>query len=125
MFRRIIALVVLAWLLGFAWFSMALPQPADEERTDAVIVLTGAEGRIPRGLEVLEKGWAKRMLVSGVAREVHGRAAAGAAHLLHGGPQALDLRPERPQPADRFAAHNRPCRSSRSRCCRDRENVSV
>lgn len=70
MFRRIIALVVLVWLLGFAWFSMALPQPADDERTDAVIVLTGAEGRIPRGLEVLEKGWAKRMLVSGVAREV-------------------------------------------------------
>ncbi|MEY4720808.1 MAG: hypothetical protein RIQ46_533 [Pseudomonadota bacterium] len=70
MFRRIIALAVLVWLLGFAWFGMALPQPADNERTDAVIVLTGAEGRIPRGLEALEKGWARRMLVSGVAREV-------------------------------------------------------
>ena len=71
--RRFIGFVVLAWLLGFAWFASALPQPADEERTDAVIVLTGAEGRIPRGLEVLEKGWARRMLVSGVAREVKPR----------------------------------------------------
>lgn len=73
MFRRVVALVVLVWLLGFAWFAITLPQPADDQRADAVIVLTGAEGRIPRGLEVLEKGWARQMLVSGVAREVRPR----------------------------------------------------
>ena len=35
--------------------------------------LTGGEGRIARGLEVLRQGWAPRMLVSGVDREVRPR----------------------------------------------------
>jgi len=73
MLRRIIASVVLVWILGFAWFAMALPQPVDGGKVDAVIVLTGGEGRISRGLETLEKGWARRMLVSGVDREVRPR----------------------------------------------------
>ena len=40
------------------------------EQTDVVVVPTGGEGRIARGLEVLRRGWAKRMLVSGVDPEV-------------------------------------------------------
>lgn len=73
MIRRIVSLVVLAWVLGFLWFAVALPQPADDAKTDAVVVLTGAGGRIGRGLDVLDKGWAKQMLVSGVDREVRPR----------------------------------------------------
>ncbi len=73
MLKRLIALAVLLWLAGFVWFAMALPLPQDGGKTDAVIVLTGGEGRIPRGLEVLRKGWAKRMLVAGVDREVKPR----------------------------------------------------
>lgn len=73
MIGRIVAFVVLVWLLGFAVFAVSLPQPVDSVKTDAVIVLTGGEGRIDRGLEVLEKGWARRMLVSGVGREVKPR----------------------------------------------------
>ncbi|KPF61880.1 YdcF family protein [Porphyrobacter sp. AAP60] len=71
MIRRILSLMFLAWAAGFLWFAAALPQPAsDAEVTDAVIVPTGGAGRIPHGLEVLEKRSAKKMLVSGVDPEV-------------------------------------------------------
>lgn len=70
MIRRSISVVLLGWMIGFVWFAIALPQPAPAARSDAVVVLTGGGGRIARGLEVLGKGWAGRMFVSGVAREV-------------------------------------------------------
>jgi uncharacterized SAM-binding protein YcdF (DUF218 family) len=70
MIRRILSFVVLAWALGFAWFALLLPQPASMATTDAVVVLTGGAQRIDRGLEILEGGKAKRMLISGVDRDV-------------------------------------------------------
>lgn len=73
MIRRALSLILLAWLLGFAWFAIALPRPHEGGKTDAVVVLTGGEGRIGRGLEMLEKGHARRLLVSGVDREVRHR----------------------------------------------------
>jgi len=63
-------LLLLAWMLGFIWFAMALPQPAGAEKTDGVVVVTGGEGRITRALTVLRAGQARQMLVSGVDREV-------------------------------------------------------
>jgi len=68
--RYVLSSLVLVWALGFLWFTVSLPQPAGKVRTDAVIVLTGAAGRIPQGLAVLDAGLADRMLVSGVAPEV-------------------------------------------------------
>src|SRR5690606_29051526 len=65
MIRRFFSLIVLVWLLGFIWFAVALPQPHEGGRSDAVVVLTGGGGRIERGLEALQRGWARRMLVSG------------------------------------------------------------
>ncbi len=73
MFRRLISLLLLLWAMGFIWFAIFLPRPAGEQHSDAVVVLTGGEGRIARGLEVLDKGWAQRLLVSGVDREVKPR----------------------------------------------------
>lgn len=70
MIRRIISLAVLVWAIGFLWFVVALPKPADGAKTDAVIVPTGGPGRIARGLAVLDRGLARRMLVSGVDPEV-------------------------------------------------------
>ena len=65
-----LALALLIWVLGFAWFAFLLPQPADLTKTDAVVVLTGGPNRIDRGLQILGAGQAKRMLISGVDRDV-------------------------------------------------------
>ncbi|MEJ2410398.1 MAG: YdcF family protein [Novosphingobium sp.] len=71
MFRRLIAFAVLIWLFGFLWFAVALPGAlSGSVHTDAVIVLTGSQGRIEHALEVLKTGSAPRLLVSGVDREV-------------------------------------------------------
>ena len=66
MIRRLAATAALIWVLGFGWFMLALPGPADARPTDAIVVLTGAAGRIDRGLAMLRGGAARRMLVSGV-----------------------------------------------------------
>lgn len=70
MLRRVFSLILLAWVLGFVWFATVLPQQAGTRRADAVVVLTGAAGRVERGLEVLDKGWAPQLFVSGVFRKV-------------------------------------------------------
>ncbi|MFN3620166.1 YdcF family protein [Sphingorhabdus sp.] len=73
MIRRSIAFILLIWMLGFAWFALLLPQPAPITQTDAVVVLTGGPNRIDRGLEILESGKSKKMLISGVDRDVKPR----------------------------------------------------
>jgi uncharacterized SAM-binding protein YcdF (DUF218 family) len=70
MIKRIIALILLAWILGFIWFALLLPRPAAPSRTDAIVVLTGGPGRIDRGLNMLQRKMAGRMLISGVDRDV-------------------------------------------------------
>ena len=70
MIRRGFALLVLVWALGFLWFAVFLPSPADQQTTDAVIVPTGGAGRIAQGLKVIDDDLARMMLVSGVDREV-------------------------------------------------------
>jgi len=71
MIRRAFSLLFLVWAIGFLWFVVALPRPAEDGvKTDAVIVPTGGPGRIARGLEVLGAGEARKMLVSGVDPEV-------------------------------------------------------
>lgn len=74
MIRRVFSLLFLAWVLGFLWFVVALPRPAEDGvTTDAVIVPTGGSGRIARGLAVLGAGHARKMLVSGVDPDVRPR----------------------------------------------------
>lgn len=70
MITRLTAFLVMLWALGFAWFSIFLPQPLDGRTTDAIVVLTGGNGRIDRGLQLMQEGAAKRMLISGVDRSV-------------------------------------------------------
>lgn len=67
---RLLSFLLLAYALGYAAFAVLLPRAAGDERTDAVIVLTGGPGRMERGLEMLRQGRAERMLVSGVNRAV-------------------------------------------------------
>jgi uncharacterized SAM-binding protein YcdF (DUF218 family) len=65
MLVRVLALVALAYFLGFAAFMLALPGEKDARRTDALVVLTGGPGRIDHALRLLQDGAAKRMLISG------------------------------------------------------------
>ncbi len=60
-------LLALAWIAGFVWFVMSLPEPApDHIRTEGIVVLTGGPGRIARGVDLLRAGKADRLLISGV-----------------------------------------------------------
>lgn len=70
MLARIVSVTLLVWALGFALFAVTLADPAPDARTDAIVVLTGGAGRMARGLDLLERGYAERMLVSGVASVV-------------------------------------------------------
>jgi uncharacterized SAM-binding protein YcdF (DUF218 family) len=65
--RRLIAILALAYLLGFVVFMVMLPRPVEGRPTDAVVVPTGGPGRIDRGLDLIARHQAKRMLITGVA----------------------------------------------------------
>lgn len=80
MIARLVGLAAVAWCLGFAAFMLALPAPLEGTTTDAIVVPTGGPGRIDRGLDLMARHQAKRMLVTGVmpgvgpgdlAREYH------------------------------------------------------
>ena len=73
MIGRLAAFLLILYALGFLWFAAALPQPVEGVKTDAVVVPTGGAGRIARGLDLLAKGSAREMLVTGVDREVKPR----------------------------------------------------
>ena len=61
-----------AWAAGFAWFVCALPDHVEDpaRHTDAIVVLTGGTERISTGLDLLAQGLGRRLLVSGVHRDV-------------------------------------------------------
>lgn len=71
MILRFLGILLVAYVLGFVLFMLALGQPLDPgAATDAIVVPTGGPGRIDRGLAVLRGHAAKRMLVSGVGTDV-------------------------------------------------------
>jgi uncharacterized SAM-binding protein YcdF (DUF218 family) len=67
---RLLSFGLLLYVLGYALFAVLLPRAAGEERTDAVVVLTGGSGRLERGFDIVERGLSRRMLISGVERTV-------------------------------------------------------
>lgn len=71
MILRFLSFLVLLWIIGFAWFAIDLPRPADNDaQTGSVVVLTGGAGRIDRALDILTAKTAGRLLISGVDRDV-------------------------------------------------------
>lgn len=80
MIRRILSALLLLWLLGFAAFALFLPQPLGAYRTDAIVAFTGGKGRIDRALDLLQRGQAQRVLISGVDRDVRPADLAAAYH---------------------------------------------
>ena len=67
---RLVLFALLLYVLGYAAFAVMLPKPAGDERTDAIVVLTGGSGRLERGFDLLRRGVSRRMLISGVDRVV-------------------------------------------------------
>lgn len=54
---------------GFGWFAnhvSHLATPADPQKADAIIVLTGGTSRLDAAMDLLETGKGKRLLISGV-----------------------------------------------------------
>jgi len=67
MIRRLIAIAALVYLLGFVLYTLTLPRPLEDMKTDAIVVPTGGAGRIDRGLALIAGHQAKRLLISGAA----------------------------------------------------------
>ena len=65
MIARFAAFMIVIYALGFVLFAVTLDSPVDAARTDAAVVLTGGSGRIERGIEVLRRGKAARLLIAG------------------------------------------------------------
>ena len=63
---RIFAFLLAAYGIGFAAFALTLGKAGGDERTDAIVVLTGSPGRLERGFALLDQGRAQAMLISGV-----------------------------------------------------------
>ena len=70
MISRALSALILIYVLGYALFVVLLPTPADDRRTDGIVVLTGGAKRLERGLDLMERRRADRMLISGVDRTV-------------------------------------------------------
>ncbi|TAN47017.1 MAG: YdcF family protein [Rhodospirillales bacterium] len=78
--RFVLPLVLLSalaagWLVGLAGFASALPREVGDSatKTDAIVVLTGGSERLATGLDLLERGMASKLFVSGVYRGVEVR----------------------------------------------------
>ena len=74
--RRIVAVplvILILWLSGLIWYAEDIPRGVADAATptDAVIVLTGGSGRLDVGFHLLADGRAKKLFISGVAREVN------------------------------------------------------
>lgn len=59
---------VVIFLAGFAWFASQLrsEEIKPERHADGIVVLTGGASRVADGLDLLSKGYGKRLLISGV-----------------------------------------------------------
>jgi uncharacterized SAM-binding protein YcdF (DUF218 family) len=73
--RRILhafLLLLVLWLAGFLAFAAAIPATVrDSERpVDAIVVLTGGDVRLAEGFALLDRGVAKKLLISGVSAGV-------------------------------------------------------
>lgn len=71
--RSLVSILVLplVWAAGFLWFVGQVPSMMTEDATvtDAVIVLTGGEGRLEHGLKRIKEGAARKIFISGVNDE--------------------------------------------------------
>jgi uncharacterized SAM-binding protein YcdF (DUF218 family) len=75
MIRRLfqsIGLLSALWGAGFLLFMITMPRQTPDSTTcvDGVVVLTGGEGRVSTGFQLVEKGLAKKLFITGVNKSV-------------------------------------------------------
>lgn len=66
----------LLWGFGWLWFATTIAMAAPENqnnKSDAIVVLTGGNGRVNAGLDLLAKEASKKLFISGVNQEVKER----------------------------------------------------
>jgi uncharacterized SAM-binding protein YcdF (DUF218 family) len=68
-FFGIILLVLAIYVAGFLFFLGNLPSAPDNPRADGIVALTGGDARLDTAVALLERGAAKRLLISGVDPE--------------------------------------------------------
>jgi uncharacterized SAM-binding protein YcdF (DUF218 family) len=73
--RRLVVVLLLfglIWVIGLIAFVTRIPRSVDTDlaATDAAVVLTGGSERLEAGLELLATGHAKKLLISGVNKDV-------------------------------------------------------
>lgn len=67
----VFATLAVFWVAAFGHFFYSIPrEPADDTvKTEAIVVLTGGSLRVNYGFELLEKGKAQKLFISGVAKD--------------------------------------------------------
>ncbi len=66
MILRFGSFLLVLYVLGFILFSVSLGEPASSKtKTEAIVAITGGQGRIERGVELLDDGRGKRLLIAG------------------------------------------------------------
>jgi uncharacterized SAM-binding protein YcdF (DUF218 family) len=65
---RLASLAAAVLFIGFLVFAGMVQKRSQDDpaRAEAIVVLTGGEARIPEALKLLKRGYAKRLLISGV-----------------------------------------------------------
>ena len=113
MIGRLVAALCLAWIFGLALFASTLPTPAGDIATDGIVVVTGGSGRITRGLDLLRRNRARRMLISGADRRVRAGELAAAYEVprrlfdrVDLGYESVDTRSNADETAAWMAAHH-------------------
>lgn len=68
LFAAVIVALAVAWMAGLIWFAGSLPDRPDNSatHTDAIVVLTGGQGRFEEGVLLLRQGLGQKLFVSGV-----------------------------------------------------------
>jgi uncharacterized SAM-binding protein YcdF (DUF218 family) len=69
---HLLLLVLVVWLVGFLAFAAAIPPKVHDpdKPVDAIVVLTGGDVRLAEGFALLDRGLAKKLLISGVSNGV-------------------------------------------------------
>ena len=82
---RIVLVAILVYGLGFVLFAATLPhRPPTMPHADAIVTLTGGDARLDTAASLLEKGAAKRLLITGVHPSI---TKPEIKQLAHGGPK--------------------------------------